>query len=98
MPAILFNYLANKLIKIDKRERYKMDFSDYLKHTRNFYGLTLVEFGEHINFSPAYINEIERKRKTASDKFKTAVLREFPRTDAFDRFLMEIKRGDFNGS
>lgn len=71
-----------------------MDFSNYLRHTRNFYGLTLIEFGKHIKFSPSYINEIERKRKNASDKFKAAVLREFPRTEAFDRFLIEAKRSD----
>lgn len=71
-----------------------MDFSEFLRHTRYFYGLTLREFGDRVNFSVGYISDVERQRKNASDKFKAAVLREFPRTDAFDRFLMEIKRGD----
>ncbi|MBM7663560.1 transcriptional regulator with XRE-family HTH domain [Solibacillus kalamii] len=74
-----------------------MEYSEYIRQTRYFYDLTLSEFGKRVGYSVGYISDIERKRVNASDKFKTAVLREFPRTDAFDRFLMEIKRGDFNG-
>lgn len=70
------------------------DFSEQLRQTRYFYGLTLQKFGERVGFSIGYISDIERRRKTASDKFKVAVLREFPRTDAFDRFLIEIKRSE----
>ncbi|AWE07894.1 hypothetical protein DCE79_11075 [Lysinibacillus sp. 2017] len=68
-----------------------MDFSDYLRQTRYFYGLTLEELGRRIGYSIGHINDIENKRKIATEKFKATVRREFPRNDAFDRFLIEAK-------
>ena len=68
-----------------------MEFSEFLRQTRYFYGLTLSEFGDRVNFSVGYISDVERQRKNASDKFKAAVRREFPRNEAFDRFLIELK-------
>ena len=71
-----------------------MDFSDFLRKTRFFYGLTLSQLSERIKYSIGHINDIEKKRKTASDKFKATVRREFPRDEAFDRFLYAEKEGD----
>ncbi|MEG0471096.1 MAG: hypothetical protein RR588_02065 [Solibacillus sp.] len=69
-----------------------MDFSDLLRKTRFFYGLTLNQLSERIKYSIGHINDIEKKRKTASDKFKATVRREFPRNEAFDRFLYAEKK------
>lgn len=71
-----------------------MEYNEYIRQTRYFFNLTLSEFGKRVGYSVGYISDIERKRVNASDKFKTAVLREFPRTDAFDRFLIDIKRSE----
>ncbi|MFJ8515789.1 MULTISPECIES: helix-turn-helix domain-containing protein [Lysinibacillus] len=71
-----------------------MDFSDYLCKTRFFYGLTLSQLSERIDYSIGHINDIEKKRKPASDKFKATVRREFPRNEAFDRFLYAEKEGE----
>ena len=66
-----------------------MDFSNYLRQTRYYYGLTLEDMGKRINYSIGHISDIENKRKVATEKFKATVRREFPRNEAFDRFLME---------
>jgi|GEM_PF-6031524 len=71
-----------------------MDFSDFLRKTRFFYGLTLSQLSERINYSIGHINDVENRRKTASDKFKATVIREFPRNEAFDRFLYAEKEGE----
>jgi len=72
-----------------------MDFSDFLRETRFFYGLTLSQLSKRIDYSIGHINDVEKKRKTASDKFKATVRREFPRNEAFDRFLYEEKEGEY---
>lgn len=69
-----------------------MDFSTYLRLTRHFHGLTQSDFAKKIGYKQATISDVENKRKNASDKLKAAVARTFPRTDEFDRFLMEIKQ------
>lgn len=70
-----------------------MDFSEQLKLTRLFYGLTQAELADKLNYTQPVISDIENRRKIASQKLKVALTRQFPRTDEFERFLMELKRG-----
>ncbi|EON74124.1 helix-turn-helix domain-containing protein [Lysinibacillus sphaericus] len=71
-----------------------MDFSEYLRHTRHFHGLTQAVFAETLGYKQSTVSDIENKRKNASNKFKAALVRMYPRTESFERFLIEIKQGD----
>ncbi|MGE7984964.1 helix-turn-helix transcriptional regulator [Lysinibacillus fusiformis] len=66
-----------------------MEFCDYLKKTRSFYGLTQAELAVKLGYAQTTVSDIENKRKHASEKFKAALIRHFPRTDEFERFLYE---------
>lgn len=70
-----------------------MDFSDHLKLTRLFYGLTQSEMAQRLGYKQAIISEVETKRKYASTRLKVALTREYPRTAEFERFLCEMERG-----
>lgn len=69
-----------------------LNFSDYLKLTRLFYGLTQSEMARRLGYKQSIISEVETKRKNASDKLKVALTREYPRTAEFERFLYEMKK------
>jgi len=71
-----------------------MDFSEFLRFTRLFHGLTQKELADRIGFTQAVISNVENKKKYPSTRLKVALTREFPRTQEFERFLYEIKRGD----
>lgn len=71
-----------------------MDFSDYLRFTRLFHGLTQHDFAHSLSFCQSTISEVENKRKTASDRLRASVSRYYPRTPEFDAFLIEIKRSE----
>ncbi|MFP3919348.1 helix-turn-helix transcriptional regulator [Lysinibacillus telephonicus] len=68
-----------------------MDFSDYLRFTRLFYGLTQRDFAEKLGFKQSTISDVENKRKNASDRLRAAIARQYPKTPEFERFLYEIK-------
>lgn len=70
-----------------------MDFSDYLRLTRLFYGKTQSDFAKDLGYKQSTISDVENKRKIASDKLRIALARRFPKSEEFERFLMEIKRG-----
>lgn len=68
-----------------------MDFSEYLRFTRLFHGLTQKEIAARLGYTQALISEVENKRKHPSTRLKVALTREFPRTIEFERFLIELK-------
>ena len=68
-----------------------MDFSEYLRFTRLFHGLTQKEIASRLGYTQALISEVENKRKHPSTRLKVALTREFPRTIEFERFLIELK-------
>lgn len=69
-----------------------MDFSEYLRHTRLFYGLTQKQFAEILGYKQSTISDVENKRKNASDRLRAAIARQYPKTPEFERFLCEIKQ------
>jgi len=70
-----------------------MDFSELLRLTRLFHGLTQKQLAERVNFTQAVISNVENRKKYPSQRLKVALTREFPRTQEFERFLYEIKQG-----
>ncbi|RUL51108.1 helix-turn-helix domain-containing protein [Lysinibacillus antri] len=73
-----------------------MDFSEYVRHTRLFYGLTQKEFAEKLGYKQTTISDVENKRKNASDRLRAALIRNYPKSPEFERFLYEIKQGGVN--
>ena len=70
-----------------------MDFSEYLRYTRLFYGLTQSAFAAELGYKQSTISDVENKRKNGSVRLRAAIYRKYPKSPEFERFLCEMRQG-----
>lgn len=69
-----------------------MDYAEFLRLTRLYYGMTQTELAEALGFRQSTVSDIENKRNNPSDKFRSALARKFPTqgNTEFALFLIEM--------